>query len=74
MSMKVKFVIVFAAMMVVSGSMIAETEKTLKPLPKDCSRQFLAAWNRFLNRLNARPEGAGYHRSQKYEGNDRNSV
>jgi hypothetical protein len=48
MTMKVQFATVVAAMMVLSGTVIA-AEKPLKPLPKDCSRQFLEAWDHFIS-------------------------
>jgi hypothetical protein len=47
--MKVQFATVVAAMMVLSGTVIAETEKPLKPLPEGCSRQFLDAWDHFIS-------------------------
>ncbi|MBR0714067.1 hypothetical protein [Bradyrhizobium liaoningense] len=58
MPMRIKFAIAFAAITFMSGMVIAETGKTLKPRPKDCSRQFLAAWDRFIQDSNAKPDDA----------------
>lgn len=55
--MKVKLVI-FAAAMVMSGTVIGESRKSLKPLPKACSGQFMAAWDRFIRDSNAKPDDA----------------